>query len=79
MKEFKMSIEEIEKAALSLTSKEKAILSFKLIESIDSDSDEEVDKIWLDEIEKRYRQILEKNVKTKNADTVIAEAKAKYK
>ena len=74
-----MGIKEIEKAALSLSSKERAALSYKLLESIDSENREDADEIWQKEVEARYEQLTNGKAKGKEAELVIKEAKSKYK
>ncbi|OGU65013.1 MAG: hypothetical protein A2499_06185 [Stygiobacter sp. RIFOXYC12_FULL_38_8] len=73
-----MTINEIEKAADNLTPAEKALLSYKLLESIDSESSENLDQFWQKEIDDRYNQILKGKAILKNANSVINEAKQKY-
>lgn len=76
--EIKMTINEIEKAAFNLTPIEKALLSYKLLESIEKEQVEGYDEIWQKEIDARYKQILENKTVLKNANSVINEAKQKY-
>ncbi|PKL84088.1 MAG: addiction module protein [Ignavibacteriae bacterium HGW-Ignavibacteriae-3] len=73
-----MSIKEIEKAALALSPKERAELSFMLLESIDSDEIQNMDKIWQAEVEERYKQLKIGHTERRSADLVIKEAKSKY-
>ncbi len=73
-----MKISEIEKAALHLPLKERATLSYKLLESIDSENSDNIDEIWQNEVDERYKQIKSGKAKTKKAELVIKEAKAKY-
>ena len=74
-----MRTREIEKAALRLSAKERAALSYKLIESIDSETVKNLDELWQKEVEERYKQITNGSTKLKNAELVIHEAKSKYK
>jgi hypothetical protein len=74
-----MRTREIEKAALRLSAKERAALSYKLIESIDSETIKDSDELWQKEVEARYQQITSGSAKLKNAELVIREAKSKYK
>ncbi len=74
-----MGINEIEKAAMKLSSKERAKLSYRLLESIDSEVSEDIDELWQKEVEERYMQITQKSSSTRNAESVINEAKSKYK
>jgi len=74
-----MGIKEIEKAALVLSSKKKASLSYKLLESIDSENVTDTDKIWQKEVDARYKQLIKNTAKEKDSESVIREAKSKYK
>lgn len=73
-----MSVKEIEKAALSLSKKERAVLSYKLLESIDGDEQKDVDDIWMNAVNERYSQLKSDESKLKDASKVIKEAKSKY-
>ena len=74
-----MRTREIEKEALRLSAKERAALSYKLLESIDSETVRDLDELWQKEVEERYKQITSGSTKLKNAELVIHEAKSKYK
>ncbi len=74
-----MSIKEIKKAALSLTAKERAELSYLLLESIDSENVQNIDKIWEEEVKARYEQLIRDPSAERIAELVIKEAKSKYK
>lgn len=74
-----MKTHEIEKAALKLSAKERALLSYKLLESIDAETTEGIDKIWQNEVEERYEQIAKDRTKEKDSGMVLKEAKSKYK
>ncbi len=73
-----MSIKEIEEAALSLSAKERAELSYKLLESIDSENIQNIDKIWQEEVKDRHEQLKIDASMRKDAELVIKEAKSKY-
>ena len=73
-----MSIKEIEEAALSLSAKERAELSYKLLESIDSENIQNIDKIWKEEVKERYEQLKIDASAGRDAELVIKEAKSKY-
>ena len=49
------SFEELKKKARALTSKEKATLARILIEELDSSTDENVEQLWIEEAQRRYR------------------------
>ena len=73
-----MTLSEIEKAASNLSPAEKAKLSYKLLESIDIESDENLELLWKNEIDARYKQFQDGKTILKDAATVINEAKQKY-
>lgn len=73
-----MSIKEIEEAALSLSVKERAELSYILLESIDSEDIQNIDKIWQDEVNERYGQLKIDSSERRAAELLIKEAKSKY-
>ncbi len=49
-----MRTREIEKEALRLSAKERVALSYKLLESIDSETVRDLDELWQKEVEERY-------------------------
>ena len=73
-----MTISEIEKAVSNLSAAEKAKLSYKLLESLEEDSNENLDQLWKAEVDSRYKQIQEGKTILKDAAVVINEAKQKY-
>ncbi|OGU33876.1 MAG: hypothetical protein A2068_14285 [Ignavibacteria bacterium GWB2_35_6b] len=73
-----MQTKELVKAVLRLPAKEKAELSYKLLESIDTEDVADIDEIWQREVEERYKQITSGKAKTKKAELVIKQAKSKY-
>jgi hypothetical protein len=52
-----MKFEDIERQALGLSAQERARLAQELLDSIDRLSDSEVASLWLDEAERRAREI----------------------
>ena len=52
-----MDFELIEKQALNLTAQQRAQLARELLDSIDNLSPEEIRALWLDEAERRAREI----------------------
>ncbi len=73
------SIAEIETAALTLTPEERARLVLRLLDSLESptDSAEEIEKLWLVEAERRYKEIRTGAVEGIPADKVFAEIRAR--
>ena len=74
-----MDIKTLEKELLKLTPREKAAITYKLLESIEEDETGDLEKVWVEEALSRYYDI-EKNRKVLiDGDLVIREAKSKYK
>ena len=68
-------LKEIEKSALNLNQKDKANLSDKLLQSIQGKVDPEIEKAWIDEIEKRKESIKSGEASLHSASDVIKEAR----
>ena len=74
-----MDIKSLEAELLKLSPKEKASISYKLLESLESDENEDIDEIWVNEALNRYYQITGSNKNLIDSELVIREAKSKYK
>jgi putative addiction module component (TIGR02574 family) len=72
-------VNEIEKAALRLEPRERALLAEHLIGSLDTDEDPEAKRLWIEEAERRYKEYKEGRVKAKPSEMVLREAQAKFK
>ncbi len=70
-------VKEIEKEALRLSSRERALLAEHLISSLDEQVDPEAERLWVEEAERRYREYKEGKVKAKSAKAVFKEARSK--
>lgn len=70
-------IKEIKEEALRLPSHERAQLAEHLISSLDEEEDQEAEKLWIEEAEKRYREYKEGKVKAKSSDIVFRTARSK--
>lgn len=57
------TIEKIEKEIRSLSAKEKAQLLRSLITELDAPSDDDVEQAWLEEAQRRHRELVEGKVK----------------
>lgn len=71
------NVKEIEGKALRLLPHERAQLAEHLIHSLDKEEDPNAEKLWIEEAERRYREYKEGRVKTKPAEEVFKEARAK--
>lgn len=70
---------EIESEAMALPVNERAALARDLIESLDTESSEECEQVWLDEAERRYTAYMKGEIKGRPGEHVIAELKNQYK
>jgi hypothetical protein len=74
-----MTFKEMEAALQSLNDAEKIQLLKRLIEELDSDSDEEIEQLWLVEAQKRLKELKEGLVQPVPASEVIAIARDRLK
>ena len=66
---------ELKQKLLALPPDDKAILAQEVWDSIEHFVDPEVEKAWLDEAEKRWREIDERKVHTVSAEEALALAR----
>ncbi len=59
---------------LGLPASSRATLAEKLLSSLDESEEEHVEALWIKEAERRYNEIVKKNVKTKPAKKVFEDA-----
>ncbi|TAK65372.1 MAG: addiction module antitoxin RelB [Bacteroidetes bacterium] len=59
---------------LGLPVSSRAALAEKLISSLDETVDDEVEKLWIKEAERRYQEIMKKKVMTVPSEKVFKEA-----
>jgi putative addiction module component (TIGR02574 family) len=71
-----MNLKQIEAEALHLTEEERAELAQKLLLSLDSPSEEEITADWLEEAQRRARDLDEGRVKPISAEEVRRKAQA---
>lgn len=73
-------IKEIEKKALELSNRERALLIRQLLKSLDEGSKEEnADDLWIEEAEYRYSQFKQGKTSDKPANDVLKDAKTNLK
>jgi len=75
---MQMDIKSLETELLKLTPREKAIITYKLLESLDAEENHDYENIWIDEALKRYDQLSGNKKLLIDCDLVIKEAKSKY-
>jgi putative addiction module component (TIGR02574 family) len=74
-----MSIDEIEAEALKLTPQARAKLAGRLLESLEGLSEEENQRLWVDEVQRRDADLDGSPDKARPADDVFREARSKLK
>lgn len=74
-----MNVEDLEIEALRLDSRARARLAHRLLRSLDSLSDEEAERLWLEEAERRNAAIEAGTSIPRPADDVLRDAKARLK
>lgn len=72
-------LEKVQADALKLSSKERAFLAKCLIESLDQGEEQEIERLWLDEAERRLAAYREGTIPTRAASEVFAEAYERIK
>ena len=72
-------IEELESKILELPIDSRAILAERILASLDELSPEEIEKLWIDEAERRLNEVRSGDVKTIPAQTVLNRLRSKLK
>ncbi len=62
---------------LELPASDRALLAHRLIQSLDDQSDTDVEALWMDEIDRRSAEIREKRVECRPMGDVIADIRRK--
>lgn len=73
-----MDLKSLEKELLKLTPREKATITYKLLESLDTEVNQDYEDVWIDEALNRYNQISEDKSLIHDFNLVIKESKSKY-
>ena len=73
-----MNIDELETQALNLDVRERARLAAKLLSSLDVLSDQENERLWAEEAERRDREIENSTEEARPALEVFASARAQF-
>lgn len=69
--------EQLADQALALPAKERALLAHKLIASLDAEIDPDAEAQWMEEIDRRSREMEEGRVDARPEEEVIGEIRAK--
>lgn len=72
-------IKELEQEALSLPIEDRALLVEHLINSLDTEEDPEVERLWIAETERRYKEYKEGKVKAIPAEEVFKAVRSRLK
>ena len=73
------TIEDIENEIRSLSADDRMHLLRDLIADLDGSMDEDVEKAWLEEAQRRYKELKEGEVELVPAEEVFAQARARLK
>ena len=74
-----VDLKKIEEEAFSLSSRDRARLAMNLIKSLDNHDDADVEELWLQEAERRYREYREGKLQARSADDVFRDAFSKVR
>lgn len=72
-----MSFSDLNRESRKLSTDERVDLAYSLLKSIDDQKDPERERLWIEEIERRCREIDEGNVELIPGEQVLAEIRAK--
>ncbi len=73
------TLAEIEQEILQLNPKEKATLARNIIDDLDAVADENVDRLWLEEAQRRYKAYVAGETKAKPAQEVFDKARQRLR
>ena len=74
MPPMSIAFEELKKRARALSLEEKAALARILIEELDTTTDPDADRLWLEEAQRRYEAFLRGEVEARPGDEVMQRA-----
>jgi len=74
-----VTVDELMREALRLDAAERAAMAHELLNSLESLSEAEIERLWLDEAERRRTEIESGSVETFPADEAIAQARARLR
>lgn len=69
------NLTDIEKDAMELPQSDRSLLIEHLLSTLDPDEDADVEELWLQEAEKRYRDYRSGKIGARSADSVFQEAR----
>ena len=71
--------DDIEKQARSLPPEEKAALARVLIEDLDTSADKNVERVWIEEAQRRYAAYLKGDLEALSGEEVMDRARSRLK
>ncbi len=74
-----MTVQNLEKELMGLDARSRAKLASKLISSLEKLSDVEIEKLWIEEVSRREKELNKGKAKLKSADIVFKNAHARIK
>jgi len=74
-----MDLKSLESELLKLSPRERAIVTYKLLESLESEESGDIQDIWINEALSRYDQLAQNSKLAVDSELIIKEAKEKYK
>lgn len=74
-----LQLRECEEQALRLLPTERAVLAEHLIASLDELSGAQIEQLWLDEADRRYREYKNGTISARPAEDVLRDARAAIK
>ena len=74
-----MDLKSLESELLKLSPKERVIVTYKLLESLESEESGDIQEIWINEALSRYDQLARDSKLAVDSELIIKEAKEKYK
>lgn len=74
-----MDLKSLESELLKLSPKERAIVTYKLLDSLESEESGDIQDIWINEALSRYDQLAQNSKLAVDSELIIKEAKEKYK
>jgi hypothetical protein len=77
--EAEMDLKSLESELLKLSPRDRAIVTYKLLESLETEESGDVEDVWINEALRRYDQLTQSDKSTIDSELIIKEAKSKYK
>ena len=74
-----MDLKSLESELLKLSPRERAIVTYKLLQSLESEESGDIEEIWINEALSRYDQLARNSKIAVDSELIIKEAKEKYK